>query len=79
MATSISAILGGLFPGETAGLGGLVQRMESAGRRMNLFADGTLDDIEELSVEKLPLATYKDGKIGMVLRWKDITPPSSVL
>lgn len=60
-------------------LGGLVQRMESAGRRMNLFADGKLDDIEELSVEKLPLATYKDGKIGMVLRWKDITPPSSVL
>lgn len=53
--------------------------MESAGRRMNLFADGKLDDIEELSVEKLPLATYIDRKIGMVLRWKDITPPSSVL
>lgn len=59
-------------------LGALVQRMESAGRRMNLFADGKVDDIEELSAEKLPLATYKDGKIGMMLRWKDITTPSAM-
>lgn len=60
-------------------LGALVQRMESAGRRMALFADGKVDDIEELSAERLPLATYKDGRIGMVLRWKDITTPSSLI
>lgn len=60
-------------------LGALVQRMESAGRRMNLFADGKVDDIEELSAAKLPLATYKDGKIGMVTCWKDITTPSSLM
>lgn len=60
-------------------LGALVQRMESAGRRMDLFADGKVDDIEELSAERLPLATYKDGRIGMVLRWKDITTPSSLM
>lgn len=60
-------------------LGGVTQRMSSAGRRMKMFADGAVDDIEELSAAKLPYATFKDGTIGRVDIWKDISTSANLI
>lgn len=60
-------------------LGGAAQRMSSAGRRMKMFADGVIDDIEELSAPKLPYATFKDGTIGRVDIWKDISTSANLI
>ena len=60
-------------------MGGVTQRMESAGRRMKQFADGIIEDIEELSTPKLPYATFKDGKIGRVDIWRDITSSANLI
>lgn len=60
-------------------LGGVKLRMESAGRRMQRFAEGELDDIEELSAPKLPYATFKDGTIGRVNLWRDISSSANLI
>ena len=60
-------------------LGGVTQRMSSAGRRMKMFADGAVDDIEELSAAKLPYATFKDGTIGRGDIWKDISTSANLI
>ncbi|MEG2597643.1 MAG: hypothetical protein RR977_04360, partial [Oscillospiraceae bacterium] len=59
-------------------MGIVLIRMESAERRMRLFADGKIDTIEELEVKKLPITTGKNGKLGMCNNWKDICTPSSL-
>ena len=42
-------------------IGGVAARFATAAERMQAYADGKLDDIEELSCEKLPFSRYVEG------------------
>ena len=50
-------------------LGGLAARYNSAGLRMQQFASGEVDTIEELAEPKLPLYRRADGRIETCYEW----------
>ena len=50
-------------------MGGIVARFKSAEKRMQAFAKGAIDDIPELSSEKLPYARNPQGEIAIINRW----------
>ncbi len=55
-------------------MGGLIARLATAAQRMQAFADGELDDIEELSCEKLPFSRNVEGAAKGCVRkqkWHD--------
>jgi hypothetical protein len=53
-------------------LGGLAYRFESAMTRMQDFANGIIDDIPELSEEKLPYTVLADGSLFGSYAWGEI-------
>jgi hexosaminidase len=59
-------------------LGGLMARYRSAMRRMTEFAEGKIDDIPELTEERLPFAKWEDGTFGAWLKWADIASPCNI-
>jgi hexosaminidase len=50
-------------------LGGIISRFESAKQRMQDFADRKIEDIPELSCEKLPYLKTEDGEIRYLSQW----------
>ncbi|HBR32085.1 MAG TPA: beta-N-acetylhexosaminidase [Clostridiales bacterium] len=53
-------------------LGGIVSRFETAQLKMKQFADGNIDDIPELSSEKLLYTKYDNGKMIGSYVWSEI-------
>lgn len=53
-------------------LGGLAARYESAQKRMEEYVQGRVDDIPELSTEKLPLYRQPDGRIRTCYEWSSV-------
>lgn len=60
-------------------VGGCIQRMVSARRRMQQFADGEIADIEELRCEKLPYLKNDDGEIEGNSSWARIASASRIV
>lgn len=59
-------------------LGGLIQRLRSARRRFCAFAEGALDDIGELSCEKLPYLRQPDGTCASLNIWSHCATPTNI-
>jgi RNAse (barnase) inhibitor barstar len=59
-------------------MGGIIARFQSAEKRMNAFATGVIDDIPELSCEKLPYARTSDGEIRYLNRWGKLVTPGRI-
>lgn len=53
-------------------LGGLAARFQSAGLRMQAFAQGEIADIEELSTKALHYTTLEDGNLNGSYAWGEI-------
>lgn len=60
-------------------LGGILARMESAQWRMEAFAAGEIQTIEELAEKKLPFFPHNNGVPGRCDRWDKIISASRVL
>lgn len=56
-------------------LGGIVSRLETAQLKMKQFAEGILDDIPELSTEKLLYTKFDNGKMIGSYAWGEIVSP----
>ncbi len=59
-------------------MGGIIARFQSAEKRINAFANGEIDDIPELSCEKLPYARNSDGEFRYLNRWGQLVTPGRI-
>ena len=53
-------------------MGGIIARLQTARHRLNDYAAGRIDDIIELSSEKLPYTIFDDGALNGSYAWSEI-------
>ena len=53
-------------------LGGLMERIRSVGSRLNVYLNGEIDEIEELSLAPLPMSADSDGAYICYHNWHNI-------
>ena len=60
-------------------LGGLIARFESARLRLSDLAEGRIEDIPELSCEKLPFYKNEQGEMTCCFRWMDCASAGRIM
>lgn len=60
-------------------LGGLIARFESAQLRLGDFAEGRIEDIIELSCEKLPFYKNEQGEMTCCFRWMECASAGRIM